>query len=581
MHWQLGRISLLVGLLGALSGCAADPDETKETPLAWAWGNNELLIGQLESPGALAVQPSSGNLYILDQKTWKEAQVHVFSPEGDFIRRWDIPHPVYLIGEATFAPDGSLFLTDAAWGKVIHLGSDGTYKKSWGEWNLGPHYFTQPTGIAVGKDGRVYVSEPINNRIKVFDAEGVPIRTMGGGTTGLFYEPKALALDSEDFLYVADVGQCRIQKFDAAGQWVRTWGQRGPDQGELNENWTLALDGDDEVVTMEQQLRVQRFASNGTFRVSWPGVGDLPGYYGPRVAIDGERGIVYTIGLRGFGVQAYDREGHLLWEVAELPASRPGQLHVPTLIATTGDEALIKGTHFVTHFKRGVYQTQWKVPSDFFIVDMTATPDAMLLLSNHFGQIRKVSLAGNLTASFRLVGGPADIGGMDVDETGRIWVTDPGGERVMAFSGTGAFLRAWGKTGTAPGELTEPRSIAVRKGWVVVCDDDALKLFAENGTFVRNLATWKSADDAYTRVTFSGDQLFASAPAGDVGVFNMRSDQFGLLAGTWVRALTWPGTLGDVAASPDGSMYVLVPDAGQVLTERQALRFKNPTTPGF
>ena len=581
MDSQLRRIWLLVGLLALISGCAADPDETEETPLAWAFGNNELLTGQLESPGAIAVQPGSGNLHIIDQTGWREAQVHVFSPAGDFIRRWDVPHPVYRIGEATFAPDGSLFLTDAGWGKVIHLGSDGSYKKSWGEWTLGPHYFAGPTGVAVASNGWVHVSDTMLNRIKVFDADGGLVRTLGGGTSGLFNEPTSLALDSRDFLYVADVGHCRVQKFDPEGEWVDAWGQEGSGPGDLDEYWALALDGDHDVVTMQQQLRVQRFASNGAFRGSWAGSGEPFGFYGPRVAVDEERGIVYTLGLREFGVQAYDREGLLLWSVGELPASRPGQLHAPTLIAAADDDVLIKGTHYITHFKRGVYTNQWKVPTEFFIADMAVTPYGKLLLSSHFGQMQQVSLDGHPEAEFELSDGPAEIGGMDLDEMGRIWVTDSSDNRVMVFSAGGALLRAWGRTGTAPGEFTWPRSIAVRNGKVVVCDEDALELFAEDGTFLKNLATWQSADDAYTRVTFSGDQLFASGLTGNVGVFNMRVDRFGVLAGTWVRALTWSQAVGDVAQAPDGSVYVLVPEAGQVLTERRVIRTQNPAIPEF
>jgi len=76
---------------------------------------------------------------------------------------------------------------------------------------------------------------------------------------------------------------------------------------------------------------------------------------------------------------------------------------------------------------------------------------------------------------------------------GDIYVSDGyGNDRVVVFDKHGKYLRAWGKLGSAPGEFSQPHSIAVdSKGRVYVADRNNVRVqvFDGKGKF---LAEWKN-----------------------------------------------------------------------------------------
>lgn len=104
-------------------------------------------------------------------------------------------------------------------GKVITLAGTGKagYKDAAGK----KASFRRPTGMAVGKDGEVYISDTGNNVIRMIDKKG-KVTTFAGGKKGCadgslkkarFYEPTGLYF-YKGALYVADSGNHRICKIE-------------------------------------------------------------------------------------------------------------------------------------------------------------------------------------------------------------------------------------------------------------------------------------------------------------------------------------------------------------------------------
>jgi DNA-binding beta-propeller fold protein YncE len=108
----------------------------------------------------------------------------------------------------------------------------------------GPGDLAKPTGVAVDKDGNLYVCDTLNDRIEVFDADGVFIRTWGknGDGPGYFARPKGVAIDTDGHVWVADGMQDRVQVFTDEGQLLIALGGHGLLPGQFQGLVNIASD---------------------------------------------------------------------------------------------------------------------------------------------------------------------------------------------------------------------------------------------------------------------------------------------------------------------------------------------------
>ncbi|WP_166967385.1 IPT/TIG domain-containing protein [Yeosuana marina] len=72
--------------------------------------------------------------------------------------------------------------------------------------------FFYPTGIAVDKQGDIYVTDENNNRIRKISSEGNVTTLAGDGTTAIFSSPEGIAVDANGDLFIADRSNYRIVK---------------------------------------------------------------------------------------------------------------------------------------------------------------------------------------------------------------------------------------------------------------------------------------------------------------------------------------------------------------------------------
>ena len=92
-----------------------------------------------------------------------------------------------------------------------------------------PGDFAAPTNVAVDSDGNVYVTDTLNDRIEIFDADGNFISTFGKNcdAPGCFMRPKGLAVDGDGHIWVADAMMDRLQIFNREGQVMMVVGSHG------------------------------------------------------------------------------------------------------------------------------------------------------------------------------------------------------------------------------------------------------------------------------------------------------------------------------------------------------------------
>jgi DNA-binding beta-propeller fold protein YncE len=126
-----------------------------------------------------------------------------------------------------------------------------------------PGNFSTPTHVAVDKDGNVYVTDTLNNRVEIFDAVGNFISEFGkaGDGPGHFARPKGIAIDSDGHIWVTDEVQSRVQVFDKEGRLLLYMGEQGWYPGQFQALYGITADNyNNRIITSEQfPGRVQVF----------------------------------------------------------------------------------------------------------------------------------------------------------------------------------------------------------------------------------------------------------------------------------------------------------------------------------
>ncbi len=124
------------------------------------WGTKGDKQGEFNEPIGLALD-QAGNLYVADRLNFR---IQVFTPDGQFIRDWKVNgwSPDQIDMEPHLALDqahGLLYATDGRGKKVYCYKLDGTLVTTLETNTNGAPLFTVPIGVAVDKDGNVYVTD--------------------------------------------------------------------------------------------------------------------------------------------------------------------------------------------------------------------------------------------------------------------------------------------------------------------------------------------------------------------------------------------------------------------------------------
>jgi DNA-binding beta-propeller fold protein YncE len=125
-----------------------------------------------------------------------------------------------------------------------------------------PGSFSLPSSVAVDRDGNVYVTDTLNCRVEIFDADGNFLSTFGkeGDGAGQFERPKGIAVDSDGHIWVVDGAQDRVKVFDSDGRLLIYFGQHGEWPGMFMQANMIAIDKKNRVLVSEQFYgRVQMF----------------------------------------------------------------------------------------------------------------------------------------------------------------------------------------------------------------------------------------------------------------------------------------------------------------------------------
>ncbi|HEY4723009.1 MAG TPA: NHL repeat-containing protein, partial [Anaerolineae bacterium] len=121
------------------------------------FGGGGLQPGQLDEPVGIAVDPK-GNSVVAD--TWN-GRVQVFDSNGQSIASWDINGWLdkNAVGKPYLAvdPQQRVYVSDAIGRRILVFDITGKYLGSFGQYATDATGFSLPSGIAVDKEGYIYV----------------------------------------------------------------------------------------------------------------------------------------------------------------------------------------------------------------------------------------------------------------------------------------------------------------------------------------------------------------------------------------------------------------------------------------
>jgi hypothetical protein len=220
---------------GEVSGMAVDSPNR----IIWAvWGDRDQTTGNQRDVNYLLETDANGNI----TKTWSQWDSIFNTPHQVYISPYDPERHIYVIERGGNKPDGTpvheavyKFTNDGetlVWGLV-----DPQPKLSGSEQrameNLGPTDFGNPSVLTFLPDGEHFLLADgyDNGRVQTWTVDGEWVSEFGevdmtpevGGAPGAFDLMHGIAVDRQGRIFVGDRRNDRIQVFTAQGEFIEEW----------------------------------------------------------------------------------------------------------------------------------------------------------------------------------------------------------------------------------------------------------------------------------------------------------------------------------------------------------------------
>ncbi len=241
---------------------------------------------QLLGPYGMSVD-TKGRLYVADQKVGAIFVFNTETKDTELIRNGFEAH-FGMINSVVVDDDDRVFVSDGKLGKVLVFNAKHQVQDQ-------IKGLVDPVGLALDKENRLlYVVDTQQDQVLVYDADTLkPLRKIGTAgkkhtlsTPGDFALPSDIALDKDGNVYVTDTLNWRVEIFDAEGKFISQFGKHCDAIGCFERPKGIAVDGDGHIWVVDTSLNlVQAYDKDGALLAYVGSPGRLLGQFTDPVGI--------------------------------------------------------------------------------------------------------------------------------------------------------------------------------------------------------------------------------------------------------------------------------------------------------
>lgn len=181
---------------------------------------------------------------------------------------------------------GSLWALDGRKKRVLKLDETGKILSSFGSPGSGPGKLSKPTDMAIASNGIIYVADPGNRMVQVFNKDGVFLNVIRGGNNGVsLLKPTALFLNSSDMLHVLDTDLYAVLTYSSKGEPIAQFGKAGKNEYDFDKPTDLFASENEIFVLDAGTNNVKVFTHEGNFIRSFGTKGNSKGDFFKSVSI--------------------------------------------------------------------------------------------------------------------------------------------------------------------------------------------------------------------------------------------------------------------------------------------------------
>ena len=206
-----------------------------------SFGRKGARESRLEEPLGVAISPNSrvfiAACHCVKKYTLEGEFIAAVGSEGSKPEQFHTPFAI-----AYNHTNDRLYVCDTVNNRIKILNTDLTLHGIFGCAGREAGQLNMPEGIAADGRGNVLVADHLNNRVQIFDANGVHISCITHSEPDQRLQgPISVAVGAGDSVYVMENYSNRVSLFNERGKFVKSFGRRGSGVGEFDDPYAVAV----------------------------------------------------------------------------------------------------------------------------------------------------------------------------------------------------------------------------------------------------------------------------------------------------------------------------------------------------